>query len=123
MYTRHVVALWRHGVQAGAQPAEHADASSPNTNTRGFDVATRRYRGANSYHNSNRLTFLRVPAWRALLVHPGGVAPYLRLGEWPHERDSSQVCLHKLRKHSSGSIPSLKDSRWPTPEAWCRVNE
>lgn len=63
--------------QAGARPAEHVDAPS-----------LCRYRGANSYHNSNRLTFLRVPAWRALLVHPGGVAPYLRLGEWPHEHDS-----------------------------------
>lgn len=40
-----------------------------------------RYRGANSYHNSNRMTFLRVPAWRTMLATPGGNAPYLHIGE------------------------------------------
>ena len=40
----------------------------------------RRYRGANSYHNSNRMTFMRVPAWRAMLLKPGATAPYLRRG-------------------------------------------
>lgn len=39
-----------------------------------------RYRGANSYHNSNRMTFMRVPAWRSMLAKPGGSAPYLRTG-------------------------------------------
>ncbi len=43
-------------------------------------VQLRSYRGASSYHNSNRMTFLRVPGWRALLATPGGISPYLHIG-------------------------------------------
>jgi hypothetical protein len=73
-----------------------------------------RYRGANSYHNSNRMTFMRVPAWRAMLSKPGATAPYLRRGAaltygpccqsdrtWQPAKGCLLTCMHALHcKHA-----------------------